>query len=101
MRTHSGAEPLVGLEINLMLCVVQQDGAIPCEKNRKMTLSESGVTKHAFIQLDVEYHNPAFPSQALGNIWTFGRRQVSRVQLHYFSCKDNQGENFKRILLFG
>lgn len=29
MGTNSGAEPLVGLEINLVLCVVQHDGAIP------------------------------------------------------------------------
>lgn len=40
------------------------------------------------------YPDSAFPSQALGNIWTIGREQVSGLQLHYFSSKDNQGENF-------
>lgn len=40
----------------------------------------------------------AFPFQALGNIWTVGREQALGLQLQYFSCKDDQGENLKRMV---
>lgn len=32
---HSRAEPLVGLEIHLNFCVIQEDGAIPWRKTRQ------------------------------------------------------------------
>lgn len=67
----------------------------PLGKNRKMTLSDSSMTKHSFISAGPQV---VFPSQALGNIWTTGRQQALRLQLHYFSCKDDQGENLKRML---
>lgn len=35
MRAHGGAEPLVGLEIDLMLCAIQRDGPIPWEKTQE------------------------------------------------------------------
>lgn len=33
--THSGAEPLAGLEISLVLCVIELDGTIAWEKYRE------------------------------------------------------------------
>lgn len=87
MRTHSGAEPLVGLEINLMFCVIQQDGAIPWRKHRKITLRNSSITKHAFLQLDLEYPNSASHSQTLVNIWTIGRKQALRYSYTIFHAK--------------
>lgn len=60
-----------------------------------MTLINSSMAKHAFLQLDFEYPKSAFPSQTLRNIWTIGRKQVLRLQLHYFTC-----ENLKRNVCY-
>lgn len=99
MGTHGGAEPLVGLEVNLVFCFVDGKTAIPWErKHKKMTLSDETVIKHALCLplpplLLLLLLPPPLP---IGNIWTFGRKQAIRLQLDHFSCKHDQSENLNR-----
>lgn len=102
VRAHGRPEPLVGLEINLNVRVVQQDGAIPWKKSKQQKHPSAGARASTSpLPLTPEYPRAcmhASASQARGNIWTIGRTRRTPVT-PFFIQRDNQGA--KKFLLRG
>ncbi len=96
VRTHSGAEPLVGLEIDLMFCVIQQDGAIPWRKHTEkwhwVIAGRQNMHSCSWILRILILLPFPGPWKHLDN-WQ--KAAFKTPVTPFFPCKDKQVENLK------